>query len=122
MSERFGWCIPHQAFDQERRDGISSSNFFLTHLVTLPLEDTHDILESTTRGGVLGPAVIVVLVRPIHDAPAVVWIERCTFNMRAIFRISTVLQTRNHIGGNTVGVLPNVECLIATSNVTVFEV
>src|SRR5258705_539887 len=82
VSELRVWSVPHQALDQERRDGISSGNLFLAHLVAKPLEYAHDILESPASRAVLAYAVAVVLVGPIDDAVAVIWNEcrACRFD------------------------------------------
>src|SRR5882762_7206101 len=97
-------CVPNKAFNQKGWDGASSRNFFIIHFVAKTFEYSHNILKTLTRSRVLCYSVVVVLVGPIYDAPAIVGVKSRTLDVSFILLVPSILQAWNNISSNSIGV------------------
>jgi len=61
-----------QGIQSKKMDGARAAIFFIIHFVAKTFEYSHNILKTLTRSRVLCYSVVVVLVGPIYDAPAIV--------------------------------------------------
>src|SRR5580700_211347 len=117
MPESLVRYIPDQAFAEVGSDRFGSRDFVGIHRVAQVFEDAHASFEATTRRGILGYAVCIILLGPVDDSVARISEKRGSLQVAAPSQVVPILKAGDDIGVDAVGIFMNIEGFVASRNV-----